>query len=430
MSGKLLAVGGRLQRGAGFLLSGQAPENTAVPCPCCGKVYYVQLRTCCLQTGGDDIGSPYPNGLGPFYIPISLLQANCGAGDFGYLAFFPGEDGVAEFCMTYNLQRDPPIPSSALPEGATIVSEEDTFVCYENSICQNEAICPPCPACCHEVGIGWRCVDGIDPHPSNPTSFVCNLGRTYRLTYNYRQTYEQRQWQTCISAETIRCDLFSTTNNTIETEGVATFTKACPPDNVASCTGSVVTTITTRSESFGVYPGECSGPPTGGGVSENTTTSEVLCADWDLSTLPLGGGPDDPDDFCADTRLEDERCQLPNTGDLFKRVTTEWDYQRKCFEGSTYFRRTDQRWYKDQATCPRVLFTCPQSPLAPCINQECYFEETLSEGSYSVEILGIIGCAGPWETYDINVANGYPGDAAGFFEGWYALGLGNAEGFL
>ena len=46
------------------------------------------------------------------------------------------------------------------------------------------------------------------------------------------------------------------------------------------------------------------------------------------------------------------------------------------------------------------------------------------------EILGIIGCAGPWETYDTNVATGYPGSAAGFFDGWYALGLGNAENFL
>ncbi len=429
MSGKLLAVGGRLQRAAGFLLSGQAPENTAVPCPCCGKVYYVQLRTCCLQTGGDDIGSPYPNGLGPFYIPLNLLQANCGAGDFGYLAFFPGEDGVAEFCMTYNLQRDPPIPSSALPEGATIVSEEDTFVCYENSICQNEEICPPCPACCHEVSLGWRCVRGIDPNPNNPNPFICNFGRTYRVTFDWTSTYEQRIWQSCISAETIRCDLFSTTNTTTEREGVMTFTKACPPDNVASCTGEATTTTNNRTETFGSYVGLCTDPPTGGSVIESTDTTVTDCEDWNF-TLVGPSGPDDPDEFCADTKLEEERCQLPNTGDLFKRVTTEWDYDRACFEGTTSFRRTDQRWYKDQATCPRVLFTCPQSPIAPCIDQECSFEEVTDISSYTVEIIGIIGCEGPWETYDTNIATGYPGDAAGFFEGWYSLGLGNAEGFL
>lgn len=429
MSGKLLVINGRLQRAAGRLLRTRPTDELSLPCPCCGKVYYVQLRTCCLQTGGDDIGSPYPNGLGPFYIPQSLLTAGCGTGTTGYLAFFPNEDGVAEFCMTYNLDRDPPIPSSALPEGATVVTSEDTFVCYENPICNNDAICPPCPACCHEVSLGWRCVRGIDPHPSNPNPFLCNFGRTYRVTFSQTSTYEQRVWQTCVSAEAIRCDLFSTINNTTEREGMMTFTKACPPDFVASCTGEVTTTRTNRSESFGSYPGDCSGPPTGGGVTESTDTTVVACELWEFAGA-FTADPPDADDFCADTVVEEERCQIPNTGDLFKRVTTEWDYDRACFEGTTSFRRTDQRWYKDQATCPRVAFTCPQSPLAPCINQECYFEEATEISSYTVEILGIIGCAGPWETYDTNVATGYPGSAAGFFDGWYALGLGNAENFL
>lgn len=427
MSGKILITGGRVQTAQGRVLRGQAPENASVPCPCCGKTYYVQLRTCCLQTGGDDIGSPYPNGLGPFYIPLNLLQANCGTESTGWLAFFPGKDGVAQFCMTYNLDRDPPIPAGSVPEGATIVTEEDTFTCYDTSICQNEEICPSCPACCHEVGIGWRCVEGIDPHPSNPTSFVCNLGRTYRITYDYRLTFEKREWQFCATSGFIRCDPLRTTMNVTETSGVMTFTKACPPDNVASCTGSVVQVFTSRVEEFGTRV-PCEGDLVGGSVTENTTTTETTCEDWGASQIPLGGGPEDPDDFCEDTQVEEFRCGPENTGDVFKRVTTQWDFRRKCFEGSTFFQRTDKQWWKDQAVCP--FASCPATAAVPCINEECYFEQTTTDASYTVEILGIIGCAGPWETYDINVANGYPGSAAGFFEGWYALGLGNAEGFL
>lgn len=430
MSGKLLVINGRLQTAQGNVLVGQNPANAAIPCPCCGKTYYAQLRTCCLQTGEDDIGSPYPNGLGPFFIPLDLLQASCGAGTTGYLAFYPGEDGVAQFCMTYDLERDPPIPASELPESASIVSEEDEFVCYENWICNNDAICPPCPACCHEVSLGWRCVRDIDPHPSNPNGFLCNFGRAYRVTFSITNTYEQRTFTACVSAEAVRCDQLTQVDIVIERSGEMTFTKACPPDFVASCTGSQTETRTDRVENFGTYPPECSGPPTGGSVTESTNTTVTACADWNFSQVVHSPGPEDPDDFCADTVLQEARCQVDNTGDLLQRITTEWNYDRACFEGTTFYRRTDQRWWKDQAVCPNAAFYCAATAVMPCVNEECYFEENTITGSYTVEITSILGCAGPWETYDANVAVGYPGSAAGFFEGWYVLGLGNAEGFL
>lgn len=437
MSGKLLAIRGRLQRTQGFLLAGQAPENSAVPCPCCGKVYYVELRPCCIPADANDVDTPFPpGGAGArWFVTLSSIEASCGSSQFGYLAFVPGKDGPAQYCMQYNLTIRPPIPSSELPEEAVILTTEDGVACYTGIICANETICPPCPSCCQEVSWPFRCMRNIDPHPSNPLDFKCNYGREYLVTYTQSTTYYRKEFQFCVgfppSGPVGFCaPLFQEDTSTV-TVGNLSFRKDCP-DSPGSCTGERVETVNTRVEDFGDLPSDCSsGTLTGGSVTTDTDVITTPCTS--LGGTPTFPVPDEflapsfEDEPCFGGRTNESRC-FGGTGDVWQIEKWDWAFDRACFDGSLYFEFIRQAWYMDAANCdfPR----CLAGPPVPCTNDICYDERLLIQAEWNIQILSVDQCGGPWETAQTNDKNGYPIDGGGFFDGWAITGVGDASEFL
>lgn len=422
--------------------------HATLPCPCCEAAEYVELVPCCEPPEGGGGATPYPPGTAPWYILLATLQEECAGLQAGYLVFNApaggGEPG--EYCMRFNLVTRPPIPASALPAGATVLVP-DTLTCTPIQVCDNLSLCPACPQCCHEIDFGYKCMRAIDPHPSNPTGFLCNFGREYRVTYTMTGRYERREQATCVTGASGtpvgRCWQKIQANIDTDESGVLTFRKACEPDFVPSCTGSATRTRRDRLEDFG-NDALCNGTLSGGFVNDTTTTQTVACGDWtwggggfggDNTTGPWAGlllessvTPEEED--CFGFVVRDGRCLPDDTGPVVTRETTEWSHGRGCFDGATFYRRTNQWWRRDPSSCPPANFFCPGDPVLPCNDTECFYESSEVRAEYSVEILSFEECGSPWQTVAINTGNGYPLVAGGFWDGWAIGGFGNAEEFL
>ena len=420
----------------GELLTAHATQ----PCPCCTGGEFVELRPCCIPAGPGDVDTPFPPGGADsrWFLALADLQTVCAARQFGYLAFFPDKDGVAAYCMQYNLTVRPPIPASALPVDAVILGLDGDVICYGEVICANETICPPCPSCCQERSWPYRCMRNIDPHPSNPLDFKCNYGREYLTTYTMSSTYYRKRWQYCagsVSGPPVSfCAPFDQEDTTSTTVGNMSFRKACAPDFEASCTGEQVSEVNQRYETFGALPFDCSsGTLTGGGVVTNTFGSTTPCTE--LAGTPTFPVPDEflqpafEDAPCVGDRINDYRC-FGGTGLLWQTENWVWAFDRACFDGSLFWEFTRQAWYIDVATCDFPRPGCGATPIVPCLNELCYDEKLTYSAEWAIQILSVEQCGGPWETAQENDANGYPIDGGGFFDGWAITGVGDAAEFL